>query len=330
MKTQFQTLSFLSNYAPKTDLDREFIDSFLVQRFQITPKTPRFAPNFDASPLDVQSFISWFESGSAALKMASFENRPVILGNCTLETCEIIGTLMPDGGIDTAVRTVGQGQISDLSELGVDSMERALLDNGLQPDPNTLRLVPKYIPRHAERVVFYDFSQSVQGVGVVREIRAGDDVVFFCYFTYPTPERPRRIGYNLFENPGFNLRSFVFESIDRENIQTTLGNSTSCYRRLGKELEREGKVWKDKLRRIEPVEMFAEVGKTYYYIDDKMRVRPEREKGTPTSRFRYIAGNYFTDQMAANKMVGIFNDLLRGYLASGEWPEIRDWKSWEF
>lgn len=55
MKSQFQTLSFLSNYTPKTAIDAEFIESFLVQRFQITPKTPKFAPNFDGAPLDVQS-----------------------------------------------------------------------------------------------------------------------------------------------------------------------------------------------------------------------------------------------------------------------------------
>lgn len=324
MKSQFQTLSFLSKYTPKTAIDAEFIDSFLVQRFQITPKTPRFAPNSDGAPLDVQSFISWFENGLAALKIARYNNQSVLLGNCSLETCDIIGTLLPDGSIDTNLQTIPTEQISEVSEEETQAFTKALLKNNLQPDPNTMQLIPKFIPELGNRVVFYDFSQEIQGVGVVREMSAEGNVIFFCYFTYPTPSQPKRIGYNLHEDPGYNLQSFVFENIDKENIPSTLGNSTSCFRRLGRELERVGKVWKDKLLRIEPTDLELTVGNKYYYISDKMKVVTETEKGTPTSRLRYLAGNYFTTHMAATKMLGKINDLFRDYLASDKWPEIED------
>ncbi len=82
-------------------------------------------------------------------------------------------------------------------------------------------------------------------------------------------------------------------------------------RRLGKELERVGKVWKDKLLRIEPAKVEQEVGSKYYYISDKMKVVTETEKGTPTSHIRYLAGNYFTTHMAATQMLGKINDLIR-------------------
>ena len=114
----------------------------------------------------------------------------------------------------------------------------------------------------------------------------------------------------------------VFESINKENIQTTLGNSTSCFRRLGRELERVGKVWKDKLQRIEPLKVELPVGSKYFYISDKMEVRTETEKGTPTSHLRYLAGNYFTTHKSAMLMLAQFNAKLRDYLASDEWPEI--------
>lgn len=323
MKSQFQTLSFLSKYTPKTAIDAEFIDSFLVQRFQITPKTPRFAPNSNGAPLDVQSFISWFENGLAALKIARYNNQSVLLGNCSLETCDIIGTLLPDGSIDTNLQTIPTEQISEASE-ETQAFTNALLENNLQPDPNTMQLIPKFIPELGNRVVFYDFSQEIQGVGVVREVSTEGNVIFFCYFTYPTPSQPKRIGYNLYEDPGYNLQSFIFENIDKENVPSTLGNSTSCFRRLGRELERVGKVWKDKLLRIEPTDLELTVGNKYYYISDKMKVVTETEKGTPTSRLRYLAGNYFTTHMAATKMLGKINDLFRDYLASDKWPEIED------
>lgn len=324
MKSQFQTLSFLSNYVPKTSLDAEFINSFLVQRFQITPKTPVFAPTNDANLIDVQSFIQWFESGLNALKIARFKNQTVLLGVCTLETREIIGTLLEDGTLNTEVHTVSKEEITDATEEDIQKFYDALFENNLQPDPNKLRLVPKYIPNPGDRVIFYNYSLEVQGVGVVRHIDSEHDVMFYCYFTYPTPDHAKQIGYSLAETPGYDIRTMVFENIDQENKPSTLGNSTSCFRRFGKELEKVGKVWKNKTLRIEPLEVKVPIGETYFYITDKMGVRQEKEKGTPTSHLRYLSGNYFTTHKAAMTMLDRFNGLLRDYLASDKWPELDD------
>lgn len=322
MKSQFQTLTFLSQYTPKSDLDKEFINSFLVQRFQITPKTPVFAPESQSNLIDVQSFISWFKTGLEALKIARYKNKTVLLGRTTLDKAEIIAELDEVNFIKSVTLEVDSQCIEDATEDQATSFRATLLANNLQPDPNTLRLVPKYTPKMSDRVVFYDYAQDIQGVGVVRDIDAEGNVIFFCYFTYPTYSQPKLIGYNLHENPGYNLRDFVFENIDKENVMTTLGNSTSCFRRLGRELERVGKVWKDKLLRIEPVKVEQEVGGKYWYISDKMKVVQETEKGTPTCHLRYLAGNYFTSHIAATKMLGKINELFREYLASENWPEV--------
>lgn len=329
MKSQFQTLSFLANYVPKTSLDAEFINSFLVQRFQVTPKTPIFSNNPDAAPIDVQSFISWFENGYNALQIAKHGTSIVLLGNCTIETCDIIGTLqLPcntsgECPIITDRHTLSQSDLQKASEDEIALFYNALLSNNLQPDPNTLTLIPKYLPKNGDRVAFYDYSQEIQGVGVINYINAEGDVVFYCYFTYPTANSPKKVGYSLREAPGYNIRNIVFENIDKENIQTTLGNSTSCFRRLGRELEKMGKVWKDKLLRIEPLKAKLPIGSKYYYITDKMEVRQETEKGTPTSHMRYLAGNYFVDHQSAMVMLGKFNDMLRDFLASDEWPKLQ-------
>lgn len=324
MKSQFQTLSFLSNYTPKTDLDAEFIESFLVQRFQLTPKTPRFAPNSTGEPIDVQSFISWFERGSEALKIGRYKNHTVLLGKCTLDRCDIIGTLMENGAINRNNLSVAPQLIEGATPEEIGAFQSALLVNCLQPNPNTLQLIPKYVPKMGERVVFFDFAQNIQGVGVVRDIDDNGDVTLFCYFTYSTPGHPSQIGFSLYENPGYNIKSMIFENIDKENVSTTLGNSTSCYRRLGRELEKSGKVWKDKMLRVEPLTGQVPIGEKYYYISDKMKVVTETEKGTPTSKIRWLAGNYFITHLAATKMLGRWQEDLRNYLASKEWPEINN------
>lgn len=324
MKSQFQALSFLSQYTPKTDLDAEFINSFLVQRFQITPKTLRNASNSSAEPLDVQSFISWFENGLEALKIARYNQKTVLLGRCMMQNCEIIGVQGSDNAIITDQFTANTSEILPASEEEVQSFQAALISNNLQPDPNSLRLVPKYVPEMGHRVIFYDYTLDIQGVGVVRGVTDEGNVIFFCYFTYPTYSQEKRLGYSLSEDPGYNIRSIVFENIDKENVPTTLGNSTSCFRRLGRELERAGKVWKDKMLRIEPVKAEVEKNGTYYYISDKLKVVTETEKKTPVSRIRYLAGNYFTTHLAATKMLGKINEMLRNYLASESWPEIND------
>lgn len=322
MKSQFQTLSFLSNYTPKTPLDAEFINSFLVQRFQVTPKTLKNASNSASTPLDVQSFISWFENGSEALKIARYNQQIVLLGNCTLDTCEIIASMSDDGSLNTEPFTIDSKQIETATKDEIRPFQDCLSTHELQPAPDSLTLVPKFIPQMGDRVTFFDYALEVQGVGVVREVTDDGDVIFFCYFTYPTYSQEHKLGYSLYENPGYNINSMIFENINKENTMTTLGNSTSCYRRLGRELERAGKVWKDKLLRVEPIQGQVPVGDKYHYISDKMKVVTETEKGTPTSKFRWLAGNYFTTHMAATKMLGKWNEDLRNYLASDEWPEI--------
>lgn len=86
-------------------------------------------------------------------------------------------------------------------------------------------------------------------------------------------------------------------------------------RRLNRELEKYGKVWNDKLHRIEPIDPKVAKGEKYWYISDKMAVVTDREKGTPTSHFRYIAGNYFKSYDEALEYLGKFHELLRDRLA---------------
>ena len=67
--------------------------------------------------------------------------------------------------------------------------------------------------------------------------------------------------------------------------------------------------------------MKLDKGKKYFYITDKLTVVEETDKGTPTGQMRYLCGNYFHTQMAADIMLGKIHELIRDYLASSDWPE---------
>ena len=121
-----------------------------------------------------------------------------------------------------------------------------------------------------------------------------------------------------------NLRDYVFENMLDDKNRASSFNGVSCLRRMNRELEKCGKIWKDKLKRIEPINAKVNKGEKYWYISDKMKVVQDREKNTPTSHFRYLCGNYFTSELAALRMLDIWSQTLHDYMASDSWPELED------
>lgn len=322
MKSQFQTLTFLSNYIPKSELDREFIVSFLEKRFRITPKTSIFATESTKTPLDTQSFIQWFERGQSAGKVAKMGVAIVMVGACTMDEAQIVGKLT-ENGIETCSLCTSHSDITEASDEEVKHFQLALLKSHLQFNPDTLTLTPKYVPQNGEKVVFYNSDRSVRGLGIIRNIDPdSQDVEFFCYFIYPGPHCQRMVGYSMHECGIANLIEHTFEPMLDNDNRCSEGNGIACYRRLKRELEAEGKIWKDKLRRVEPAHPCVNKGECYFYINDKMEVIQETEKGTPTCKYRYYAGNYFRTREAALRMLAKWNDCICDYLASPRWPEI--------
>ena len=173
-----------------------------------------------------------------------------------------------------------------------------MAEHGYEFDYDKKTLRKKYIPEINERV---EFSRgNYIGLGVVRSINPVENSIeFFCYFIYSD----KKIGYSMHESGICDVMSFQF------NPMTVV-----AARRLNRELEKYGKVWNDKLHRIEPIDPKVAKGEKYWYISDKMTVVTDREKGTPTSHFRYIAGNYFKSYDEALEYLGKFHELLRDRL----------------
>lgn len=319
MKSQFQTLSFLSQYAPKTQLDAEMIFGFLGERFKNAKKTMSFCQHETENILDAASLLMWFSNGFGATEIALYNGTIVMLGVCTIDNTTIIGKLY-DGRINIASKTVKPSELSKATEEDSEAFYKALYASKLQFDQASLTLVKKYIPAPNEKVIFYtnDFSQC--GTGVVRSVdESTGDVEMYCYYLYPPANT---VGYSMHEKGVANLITNIFEPMLEEDKRSSKMNGVSCLRRMNNELGKRGKVWKDKIRRIEPVSYELEPGKNYWYISDDLKIVQKEDKGTPTSHFRYLAGNYFITKESAEMMKGKITELIQSYLASSDWPNV--------
>lgn len=319
MKSQFQTLSFLSQYAPKTQLDAEMIFGFLGERFKNAKKTMSFCQHETENILDAASLLMWFSNGFGATEIALYNGTIVILGVCTIDNTTIIGKLY-DGRIHIASKTVKPSELSKTTEEDSEAFYKALYASKLQFDQASLTLVKKYIPAPNEKVIFYtnDFSQC--GTGVVRSVdESTGDVEMYCYYLYPPANI---VGYSMHEKGVANLITHIFEPMLEEDKRSSKMNGVSCLRRMNNELGKRGKVWKDKIRRIEPVSYELEPGKNYWYISDDLKIVQKEDKGTPTSHFRYLAGNYFITKESAEMMRGKITELIQSYLSSSDWPNV--------
>lgn len=324
MKSQFQTLSFLIGYNPKSDLDLEMISSFLEKHLKLAPKHLTFASRNNLPTLTAQAFLHWFDSGFGASEIALHNNSPVILGACTTESAVIIGTLS-NNAVQPCSTTIPASELSKASPGDIAAFQLALFQSNLQFNQETFTLSTKYIPAPNEKVIFHSADFSIKGLGIVRNVFADTrEIVLYCYFIYPGPGNKRQIGYSMYEDSVVNLYEYIFEPMldETDGNRFSKLNGVSCMRRLNTELAKHNKVWK--LRRIEPCQYKVAKGEKYWYINDKMSVVQDTEKETATSHMRYLAGNYFVDLKNATVMLGKMRDTLQSYLASPSWPELED------
>ena len=297
MKTELQIQKFLSTQTFKSEADWEMIAIFCKQH-----KCPLSTlPTYSKEGIDIATFINWFNHGFASGEVASYNGNLVILGHCNLNEAKIEAKLTSNG-FDLFRTTTSISNLSKVSDDVSKDVLKNLSKHNLQYDRNRELIIVKYIPSINERIEFY--NDSIRGLGVVRKICVANNCIeLYCYYIYTT----NQIGYSMCETNICTVHEFNF-----------LPMTISCQRRLNRELEKHGKVWYDKLHRIEPLIVKTEKGGKYWYINDKMKVVQEIEKGTPTSQFRYIAGNYFTKHEDALEYQGKFAELLRLRLAQPE------------
>lgn len=303
MKTKRQVIDFFNSNHFATAEDCEMVSLFCQNNCGLTPKD--FPTVTTPGSINSQTFIEWYRSGFGIGDIV-FEKKTgsyyVVSNSSTtcIQSCAILSNLCKTGKKwKSKNNELDATTLSNVSEIENKAMTISLAEQGYEFDYEKKTLRKKYIPEINERV---EFSRgNYIGLGVVRSINPVENSIeFFCYFIYSD----KKIGYSMHESGVCDVMSFQF------NPMTVV-----AARRLNRELEKYGKVWNDKLHRIEPIDPKVAKGEKYWYISDKMTVVTDREKGTPTSHFRYIAGNYFKSYDEALEYLGKFHELLRDRLA---------------
>lgn len=293
MKTTFQIHRLFANISFRSQEDWEMVQAFCQKRHH---RIGTFSPTLSEDGITSSRFSYWYTDGYGAGDFAILRDIPVIVKDSQLDHIRLCGRF--DGSYSDLDLEVTESDLRYLPATESAMIEEEMSKVGLEYSRSDLKVSQKYVPAVNDRVTFW--NGDISGLGVIREILTDGSVELYCYFIYETKE----IGWSMHEKGIVNLHGFHFEPM---NI---IGQ-----RRLMRELEKHGVTWYDKLHRVEPLQVKVEKGASYWYISDKMKVVQDVEKGTPTSNFRYIAGNYFASQEDAIDMLGKFADLLKDRLA---------------
>lgn len=307
-KTPLQIQSFLANNSYHSAADWEMISAFCKDKAEFSVHAVIDSEN----GLTASQFIEWYEHGFGAGDVIEKDGEIMMLGISHFKAAQGVAMLSGDKILilDQEIATEGISEPSEDIQLKFrDTMFR----QGLQFSWKEMRLIEKYVPEVNERVIFH--GKGVKGLGVIRDVdfKTGE-VELYCYYIYET----KACGYSMHEKGIVNLQDFWFEPMDNGDKRQSKMNGVSCQRRLNRELARYGKTWNERLHRVEPLVMQAEVGKRYWYINDKMVLKQEEEKGLQLTRNRANAGNYFLSRAEGLEVLAQFNEILRDRLAKSE------------
>lgn len=306
-KNSKQIQAFLESNSYRTRIDWEmillFARKYAGQSFRV---------NFEINPEDgitASDFAQWLEGGFSSGDIVDWNGKPAIIGISHFKTPTIAYYLSDDKLSSSNIKTPSGGlkmASTSMSEI----FKAAMLKEHLQFNWESLTLTKRYIPKINQRVIFH--GNDIEGLGVVRKVDIKTaEVELYCYYIYDTGQ----IGFSMHEKGIVNLNDFSFEPMDNSQDRQTDKNGIACQRRLNRELNRFGKTWNERMHRIEPVKMMAEIGSPYWYINDKLMVTKGLEKGSFVCRQRYNAGNYFLDESEALTVLMELKELIRDRLA---------------
>lgn len=304
-KTPLQIQNFLANNIYRSEGDWNMIAAFCKDKTEFDVHA-NINPEIGISASD---FIEWFEHGFGAGDIVEKDGEILMFGISHFKAAQSVAMLSDDKILIQDVKIVTEGFKIAPESIACDFRD-AMFQQGLQFSWKDVRLIEKYVPKVNERIIFH--GKNVKGLGVVRNVDAKSGTVeLYCYYIYETKE----CGFSMHEKGIVNLQDFWFEPMDNGDKRQSSMNGIACQRRLNRELSRHGKIWNERLHRIEPLVMQVPVGKSYWYINDKMVLTQDVEKGLQLSRTRANAGNYFWKRTDGLEILAEMNEVLRDRLA---------------
>lgn len=312
-KTPLQIQNFLANNIYRSEGDWQMISAFCKDKTDFNVHA-KINPDVGISASD---FIEWFENGFGAGDIVENDGEILMLGISHFKAAQSVAMLSDDKILIQDAEIVTEGFKIAPESIACDFRD-AMFQQGLQFSWKDLKLIEKHVPKVNDRIIFH--GKGIKGLGVVRDVDSkSGEVELYCYYIYETKE----CGFSMHERGIVNLQDFWFEPMDNGDKRQSTMNGIACQRRLNRELSRYGKIWNERLHRIEPLTMQVPVGKTYWYITDKMTLKQDVEKGLQLSRTRANAGNYFWNRSDGEEMLAKWHDDLRERLAKPEVNQIK-------
>lgn len=307
-KTDLQIQSFLAENSFRSKTDWEMISAFCKDKAEFSINI-----EYDTEQgITASDFIHWYENGFGAGDIAKIDCTVVVVGETDFKTATIVG-MLSGNKILTSDNQIATERLKTASESEIRECRHLMLRDKVQFSWKDFSLIEKYVPSINERVIFH--GEGVKGLGVVREIdMLTGEVELYCYYIYTT----KRCGFTMHEKGICNLYDYIFEPMDNGDKRQSRMNGLSCQRRLNSELGKFGKIWNQARHRVEPVKIQVEIGKRYWYINDKLCLVSNIEKGLQLSRNRALAGNYFVNVEHGTEVLGKIMEIIREYLASPE------------
>ena len=302
MKTPNQILDYISNVSFRSEFDWAGIESVSTLKYNVV--LDGIAPKYDAiDGVTFGEFGEWYETGYGAGDIVWYNLELCILGLCTKDTARIAGKVHGN-----TIHIIGPSEIAPIKIKDVLPASKedqkctlALYDEqGLQFDAANKNIKEKYIPLIGDRVSFE--GRGISGMGIMRTIDFHKNTFeMFCYSLY---DKSKTTKYSMHEEfSGYT--DFTVNPIGRNE-----------YLQLGRRLNKYGKMWNDRLSRIEPIDFEVKDGEPYFYISEtfKMVKCDEKRHGRKTAD-RKRGGNQFRNELDCLYILGQIQEIINNYLA---------------
>lgn len=285
MKNLLQVSSLLSVCAIKTEMDWKGIMGVCNSEYQTSVNnTPQLDPEAGMSFTD---FCSWLDVGFGPGDICRLGDDLVICGNCTLR-CSTIVARLSDDKLHICEEIVQQEALKTANPEEVALFFRMMSQNKLQFNANEMKLVERFIPKPLDRVAFS--CPSFSGIGVIKAIHPEENLVdYYCYYINET----KQVGYSMNETGITKLHEVIFEPMNQSSQRISLGNVMYLQRKFNKALAKFGKIWNERLHRIEPLDYSVPMGEPYWYFGKNLELLSSTEKGSAVAKERRYLGNYF-------------------------------------
>lgn len=282
MKSQSQIRIFLRTVNPATEEDGRLIEEF-GQEHGITVEFGREVAFKTISFADFELWvdeivprkgdpISFLEDGSLGILLFVYPD--------TL----MMGAILKEGELCPYQHTIPYAPYRYATPEERTTLQRAFSQNGLSWSKKHSQLVSRMIPTNNSMVKVSRINEKL-GMGIYRETDSTGKVIMYCLKMGDNPIR-----FSLNEELG-SSDDYQFELLNNKERGE-----------IKRELSFYGRAWNGRASRIEPINMQAERGCLYYYINESLSIAEACDFRKKRDISRYMSGNYYRNREEAEQV----------------------------